>query len=158
VLADGVTEVFVTNELSGPTGAQTFVNGEAAKAVDSAYPALAYRELPGTPSGEATPRFLYLIDWGGFEHISCRGPFGYCVVTGYPSPENGATDPLEDEIYLIRLDGSGLVRLAHHHSSGMDYWTQPRATHSSDGRYIIFDSDWDLDNATMAYVLDLAAK
>ena len=157
VLADGKTEVFVTNELTGPTVGDTFVNGEAAKPIDVMYPALSYRVLPGPAEGQAKVHHLYLIDWGGFEHISCRGPYGVCVVTGYPSPENGATDPLEDEIYMIRLDGSGVVRLAHHHSTGGDYWTQPRATMSVDGRYVLFDSDWGFnDFSSLAYLIDLA--
>ncbi len=156
VLADGITEVFVTNELTGPEMGQNWVNGEAATAFDSAYPALSYRELPGQPNGESAIHHLYLIDWGGFEHISCRGPYGYCVVTGYPSPENGDRDPLEDEIYLILLDGSGVFRLAHHHSSGADYWSQPKASLSADGRYVIFDSDWGLQDETLSYIIDLS--
>jgi hypothetical protein len=156
VLADGITEVFVTNELYGPTAEQGWVGGASVQPIDTENPALAYRVLPGPATGEASPHFLYLIDWGGFEHISCRGPIGTCVVTGYPSPENGSLDPLEDEIYLIRLDGTGVVRLAHHHSSGSDYWTQPRASISLDGRYVIFDTDWELQDQSLAFVIDLA--
>jgi hypothetical protein len=155
VLADGITEVFVSAELSGPIAPQTWVNGTPTVAIDSANPALAYRILPGAPNSESPPQFLYLIDWGGFEHISCRGPYGTCVLTGYPSPDNGSLDPLEDEIYLIYLSGEKLIRLAHHHSSGSDYWSQPRASISLNGRYIIFDSDWSLNNETIAYLIDL---
>lgn len=156
VLADGVTEVFVTNELSGPDETSAWVGGADVQPIDSENPALAYRVLPGPAVGESPPQYLYLIDWGGFEHISCRGPIGTCLVTGYPSPENGARDPLEDEIYMINLDGSGVVRLAHHHSTGLDYWSQPRATISLDGRYVVFDTDWDLQNETLAFLIDLA--
>ena len=154
VLADGVTEVFVTNELSGPDETSAWVGGADVQPIDSENPALAYRVLPGPAVGESPPQYLYLIDWGGFEHISCRGPIGTCLVTGYPSPENGARDPLEDEIYMINLDGSAVVRLAHHHSTGLDYWSQPRATISLDGRYVVFDTDWDLQNETLAFLID----
>lgn len=156
LLADGETEVFVTADLTGPAPGGSYVGGADAEDGDQGSPALTYRVLPGPAEGEAEPNYLYLIDWGGFEHISCRGPFGYCLLGGYPSPENGARDPLEDEVYVIRLDGSGVIRLAHHHSSGADYWSQPRASWSADGRYVIFDSDWGLDEQTIAYVIDLA--
>ena len=157
VLADGLTEVFVSAELSGPSAGQAWVNGTAAENSDLDNPALAYRLLPGPATGESEPNYLYGIDWGGFEHISCRGPIGTCVLTGYPSPGNGALDPLEDEIYMIHLDGSGVLRLAHHHSSGAEYWSQPRASVSLDGRFIIFDSDWGFpDGQTIAYLIDLA--
>ena len=155
VLADGTTEVFVTNELSGPAVGESFVGGEPAGAEDRSNPALAYRELPGPATGESAVHYLYSIDYGGFEHISCRGPQGFCLVTGYPSPENGARDPLEDEIYLIQLDGGGVTRLAHHHSSGADYYSQPRATFSADGRYVVFDSDWDDPQTTYAFLIRL---
>jgi hypothetical protein len=59
----------------------------------------------------------------------------------------------------VRLDGSGLVRLGHHRSSENDYWTQPRASLSGDGRYVIFDSDWDQPaGQRAAFVIDLAAR
>ena len=157
VLADGETEVFVTLEDPGPGPGARFVGGEPARDVDAENPALSYREIPGPASGESEPRYLYGSDYGAFEHISCRGPRGWCLVTGYPFPDNGATDPLEDELYLIRLDGSGVVRLAHHHSSGADYFSQPRASFSADGRYVVFDSDWGFPGGeTVAYIIDLA--
>ena len=52
VLADGTTEVFVTNELTGPGVGQSYVNGTAAEPVDTDYPALAYRVLPGPAQGD----------------------------------------------------------------------------------------------------------
>ncbi len=157
VLADGTTEVFVTLEDPGPAPGGAFVAGEAAQDVDSENPALSYRELPGPATGESEPRYLYATDYGAFEHISCRGPAGWCLATGYPFPDNGATDPLEDELYLLRLDGTGVVRLAHHHSTGREYFSQPRASFSADGRYVIFDSDWGFPSGdTIAYIIDLA--
>ncbi len=79
VLADGETEVFVTTELSGPTGGESYVTGTPADGdFDSNYPGISYRALPGLATGEQTPTYLYLTDWI-IEHISCPGPFGWCL-------------------------------------------------------------------------------
>jgi len=156
VLADGETEVFVSAELFGPGAGQAFAGGVAGgRDVDEWYPALSYRPLPGVADGQAEPVYLILTDWN-FEHMSCRGPYGYCLVTAWNNPDNGLYDPLEDELYIVALDGSGVIRLGHHRSSGDDYWSQPRASMSADGRYVIFDSDWGQSGAnTAVFVMDL---
>ena len=158
VLSDGVTEVLVSGELAGPSSTQTYVNGQEGSDLDEYYFALSYRELPGQLGGESPPNYLYTTDWI-FEHVSCRGPFGYCLVTAYDNAQNGFYDPLEGELFILKLDGTGLIRLAHHHASGSGYWEQPRASMSNDGRYVIFDSDWDLSGVnTAAYMIDLLAQ
>ncbi len=156
VLADGVTEVFVSSEFAGPTAGQSFAGGEpGGRDIDAWYPALSYRTLPGVPDDQSDPVHLILTDWN-FEHMSCRGPFGYCLVTAWNNPDNGLYDPLEDELYIVALDGSGVIRLGQHRSSGDDYWSQPRASMSTDGRYVIFDSDWDQPGTnTAVFVMDL---
>lgn len=163
VLADGVTEVFVSLDLFAPGPDESYVGGEpggTAAELDS--PAFAYRVLPGDPLDEAEPNFLILTDWI-LEHLSCRGPFGWCLVTAADNSANGAWDPLEEELFLLKLDGSGVVRLGHHRSDPFlqptdddFYWAQPRASFSSDGRYVIFDTNWGVDPATSAFVIDLA--
>jgi hypothetical protein len=154
VLADGKTEVFVSAEFSGPPAGTNYVNGTPSDGNwDSNYPAMSYRVLPGPANGEAQSQYLYLTDWV-FEHISCRGPAGYCLVTAHNNPANGTNDPLENELFLLKLDGSGIVRLAHHRSSGSSYWQQPRASFSGDGRFVVFDSDWASDTAV--YLIDLS--
>jgi hypothetical protein len=48
-----------------------------------------------------------------------------------------------DEIFQLKLDGSGEVRrLAHHHSKYAGYWDSPRANISRDGRFVLFTSNW----------------
>jgi len=48
----------------------------------------------------------------------------------------------EDEIILVRIDGSAIYRLAHARSrSAEGYWAQPHAAISRDGKYIVFDSN-----------------
>ena len=56
-----------------------------------------------------------------------------------------------DEIYAVKLDGSGEVRrIAHHHSCrGNDYWAEPHATVNRDFTKIAFGTNWagiDYDN------------
>ncbi len=117
--------------------------------------------LPGDPVGTAEPNYLVLTDWI-FEHISCRGPYGWCLVTAANGPANGVWDPLEEELFLLKLDGSGVVRLGHHRSDPTIqptdddyYWAQPRASFSASGRYVIFDTNWGVAPDTHAYVIDL---
>lgn len=163
VLADGVTEVFVSLELFAPGPDDSYVGGEPGGTeaeLDS--PAFAYRVLPGDPDGEAEPNYLILTDWI-LEHLSCRGPFGWCLVSAAGNPVNGGWDPLEEELFLLKLDGSGVVRLGHHRSDPFlqptdddFYWAQPRASFSSDGRYVIFDTNWGVAPATSAFVIDLS--
>ena len=142
--SDGLTEFFMTFELYHPSG----------------NPAIGMRDLPG----EATvsePTYLQVLDWGIGDHISCRGPSGVCLVTAGRDLSNG-WNPFEDELFLQYTDGR-ILRLAHHRSSSCGYWVQPRASISSDGRYVVFASDWgrQLDCGDLGrgdpYIIDLLA-
>jgi hypothetical protein len=126
LLPDGVTEYFMTFELSGPPP-----NGGR--------PAIAIRRLPGNATA-SSPEFLQVLDWGNGDHISGRGPNGVSVVTAGGLASNG-WNPFEEEIFIQRTDGT-VQRLAHHRSTRCGYWVQPRASMSRDGRYVIFASDW----------------
>lgn len=125
--SDGVTQLFMTTELSSPE--------------DPGRPALAVRELPGT-STVSPPRFLLTVDWGHSEHISCQGPDGVCLITS-SGWDDSVWTPFENEIFLLNTRGE-VRRLAHNRSSSCGYWVQPRATLSRDGSYAIFASDWSL--------------
>lgn len=122
VMADGVTEFFMTYELYHPSGLL----------------ALGYRTLPGNTTVQE-PIYLRTLDWVG-DHISCQGPYGVCLITTIADTSNG-WQALEGELFLQYLDGS-VERLAHHRSSGCGYWVQPRGSLSRDGRYAIFATDW----------------
>ena len=122
IMADGVTEFFMTYELYHPSGLLS----------------LGYRVLPGNATVQ-DPVYLRTLEWMG-DHISCQGPAGVCLITTIVDPSNG-WQPLEGEIFLQYLDGS-VARLAHHRSSGCGYWVQPRGSLSRDGRYAIFATDW----------------
>jgi hypothetical protein len=123
VMADGVTEFFMTYELYHPSGNL----------------ALGYRILPGTATVQ-DPVYLRTMDWMG-DHISCKGADGVCLITTTGDNSDGWS-PLEGELFLQYLDGS-VERLAHHRSSGCGYWVQPRASISRNGRFVIFATDWD---------------
>jgi hypothetical protein len=63
-----------------------------------------------------------------------------------------------EEVILVKIDGSAIIRLAHHRSrSGEYYWAQSRAAISRDGRYVIFDSNMDentgLNNYSDVYMI-----
>ena len=128
VKADGVTEFFMTFELYHPSGNLS----------------IGMRELPGT-STASPPSYLQVMDWFG-EHISCRGPYGVCLVSTAADPTDGWS-ALEGEVFLQFTDGS-ILRLAHHRSSSCGYWVQPRASISRDGRYVVFASDWRYETGT----------
>jgi hypothetical protein len=100
------------------------------------------------------------MDWMG-SHISCRGTPGTCVVTTIDN-DDGMWSALENEVFLLQTDGQ-VRRLAHHRSTSCGYWVQPRASISTDNRYVIFASDWgqgcggsELGQGD-AYLIDLGA-
>ena len=60
-----------------------------------------------------------------------------------PSDWQTRWKPRNNELLLVKLDGSERRRLAHHRSRvNGDYWWQPRASLSRDGRYALFDSNF----------------
>jgi len=123
--ADGVTEFFMTTELSSPK--------------DNNRPAISMRLLPGT-STASPPIYLQVVDWSDEDHISCQGPNGLCLVSWGNS--GGVYDwPFENELFLQYTNGL-VLRMVHHRSSKCGYWVQPRASISRDGRYMVFASDW----------------
>ncbi len=60
-----------------------------------------------------------------------------------PSDWQSRWKPRNNELLLVKLDGSERRRLAHHRSRvNGEYWWQPRASISRDGRYALFDSNF----------------
>lgn len=77
--------------------------------------------------------------------------------------------PFEDEVFALKLDGSGDVqRIAHHHSrryspltydpDHSNYWAEPHATVDRQGTRIIYGSNWrqnmDQMNSVDVYLVD----
>jgi hypothetical protein len=91
-------------------------------------------------------------------------------VVGDPSPTGGNSAPqsgwlpMENELFLLRLDGSGQVkRLAHHRGRSSDFTTipssepygaRPKASLSMDGSKAVFGSNYNLVNPTPTGGLD----
>lgn len=79
-------------------------------------------------------------------HISCRNierP-GWAYISEYFDPRAPRLANF-DEVFAIRLDGSGTVeRFAHeHHSHRPAYEREPHAVPSRDGSRVLWASDWD---------------
>ncbi|MBI4750295.1 MAG: hypothetical protein HY774_17585 [Acidobacteria bacterium] len=116
------------------------------------------------------------MEWSFYNHISCRNEarFDWCLVSTYDGEgrlEDSASSwlPFEDELLLVKLDGSGEVRrLAHHHSRRFSpqtpdsdtsvYFAEPHATISRRGDRVLFGSNWrqDISQASSvdAFVVD----
>lgn len=85
-------------------------------------------------------------NWSIAEHVSLRADDeGRAVVSTYAGDHTWGA--FEDEIVLVKTDGSGFLRLAHTRScecadtKAKRYWTQPRATIDRSGRFIVWTSD-----------------
>ena len=111
------------------------------------------------------------------QHISLRNTkdTGWCLIstfdyTGRLKDDSLSWLPFEDEVFKLKLDGSGEVkRLAHHHSRRFSpttpdsdnsvYWAEPHATTSRKGDRIIFASNWrqniSKQNGIDVYLIDL---
>ena len=103
------------------------------------------RFLPGSPTAVASPQILLPLDAGTRGHVSCVGPSGQCLVStghdGAKAGDNGDWAPFANEVFIAGVDRT-VRRLAHHRSSYCGYWAEARATWSSDGRFVVFSSDW----------------
>jgi len=109
--------------------------------------------------------------WGLSRLISarCYNKPGWAIISTYANPAlNADTSPVpfRDEIFALRLDGSGEVRRIMQHRSQRfskgdysynNYWDQPNAAISRSGRYILFTSNWrELGQPQDVYLIDLA--
>jgi hypothetical protein len=55
--------------------------------------------------------------------------------------------PYDEELVLVKIDGSQVQRLGYSWSrSAENYWAVPRASISRDGKYLIFDSNFNISN------------
>jgi hypothetical protein len=119
---------------------------------------------------------LLELSWQFDLHISCRNEARpeWCFISTFDD-ESRLTDdslswlPFEDEIFALKLDGSGEVqRIAHHHSRRFSsttpdrdhsvYWAEPHATISRKGERILFGSNWrekvEEDSSVDTYIVD----
>jgi hypothetical protein len=93
---------------------------------------------------------LATLDWSLAVHISGPDNSGFVYVDAYapdnPDPPSGWFE-YTNELLQIKLDGSQVLRLAHHRSRpfGINtYNWQPRVSTSRDGSRVVYTSDYDL--------------
>ena len=61
-----------------------------------------------------------------------------------------------EELLLVKIDGTAVYRLAHHRSRSAEYyWAQPHAVISRDGRYVVWDSNFDISSIGDANYADV---
>jgi hypothetical protein len=111
-------------------------------------------------------------------HVTCRNlePRGWCLISSFDFVDKLTDDilnwvPFENEIYWLKLDGSGDVkRIAHHHSRRFspgtpdpdqsNYWAEPHATVNKKGTKVIWGSNWEMnmdkDWAVDTYLADVS--
>src|SRR6185503_14086676 len=96
----------------------------------------------------ATPHTLYTVfdfpDWTIGAHVSMLADDeNWILMSTFLANTLGSTGIFRDELFQIATDGSKRVRrLAHLHSVYRDYWDQPRANISRDGKFAVFTSNW----------------
>src|SRR5579864_3785624 len=96
-----------------------------------------------------TQTCLAQLDWSLAVHISAPDGNGSVFVdTEAPSnPESGGSGwvAYTNEILQVKLDGSGVIRWAHHRSRPLNsYNWQPKLSVSRDGTRLLYTSDFDL--------------
>jgi hypothetical protein len=86
------------------------------------------------------------LNWSLSDHVSLREENEeWAAVSTYDGDGSGAA--FEDEIFIVRTDGTRFVRLAHSRSKELHpdpaerYYAQPRGVVDRAGRYIVFTSD-----------------
>lgn len=117
------------------------------------------RQLGNLPSAAC------LLDHQPYWHVSYRGsssqpwvtlsffddrksgPELFATHSKYEKPNATNWKAYEGEIVLAKIDGSAVYRLAHARSrSAENYWAQPRAAVSRDGKYVVFTSNMAFSN------------
>jgi len=117
-------------------GSEIFISSVLASPEDNNLPAIVSY---GLPLRNNDPQLILTVPWETLWHVSCQGPKGRCVVSAGATGMN-----FNNEIFELYLDGS-VRRLTHHRSGMCGYWVQPRASVSKDGKFIVFDSDFQED-------------
>ena len=97
----------------------------------------------------ATQTCLAQLDWSLAVHISAPDGNGSVFVDteapANPEPNGGGWVAYTDEILQVKLDGSGVTRLAHHRSRPVSsYLWQPKLSTSRDGTRLLYASNFDL--------------
>jgi hypothetical protein len=109
--------------------------------------------LDGQPSWHVSYRGSAAQPWAALSFFDERkdGPELFNNSAGFHSPSSSNWHPYEGEIILARIDGGAIYRLAQTRSrSAENYWAQPHAAISRDGKYVVFDSNMAYPNGCPA--------
>jgi hypothetical protein len=100
---------------------------------------------------DGTQTCLATLDFSLAVHISAPDNAGFVYVETYapsnPSPSTSGWVEYTNELLQIKLDGSQVLRLAHHRSRPHEantYNWQPKISTSRDGSRVVYTSDYDL--------------
>jgi hypothetical protein len=88
------------------------------------------------------------LTWSSLHFGCARSHSAYCVISiDTPSPDlptavRNGNEPFHSEVMVMRGNGAEIRRLAMHRSVLFQYWDQPRACISSDGRLVLWDTNF----------------
>src|SRR5438270_677847 len=105
--------------------------------------------LDNQPSWHISYRGSASQPWAAISFFDDRkpGPELFNDNKQFEAPSSKNWQLYEDEIMLVRIDGTAVYRLAHARSrSAESYWAQPHAVISRDGRYVVFTSNMSYPN------------
>jgi hypothetical protein len=92
------------------------------------------------------------------DHFSATGPDAWAAGSRYHLTAGGVATAFDNEIVLVRTDGSGNVRrLAHHRAVFSSYYDAPFASVSQDGNFAIWSSNWGGGGRYDVYIAEVAA-
>ena len=99
---------------------------------------------------------LISLDWGMAVHVSAPDTGGWffmeTYVPGDPAPDSEKWKAYANEVLRVKLDGTKVLRLAHHRSRPFtSYNYTPRVSASWDGSRIIFNSNFGLYGPSTQY-------
>ena len=98
---------------------------------------------------DASQTCLAQLDWSLAVHITAADGNGSAYVETYapgnPEPGTSAWKAYTNELLQVKLDGSGVIRLAQHRSRPWNsYNYEPKMTSSHDGSRLLYASNFDL--------------
>jgi len=117
---------------------------------------LTYRNL-------ATSHTMFSVldfpDWGIGAHLSMLADDeSWIVMSTFLANDLPSTGVFRNELVQIATDGSKRVRrIAHLHSVYREYWDQPRANVSRDGKFAVFTSNWGSTDRKDVFIVRIPA-
>lgn len=115
------------------------------------------RPLNDFPSWEPIMQIPPSGHWTGGVHVSATNEdTNLILISRYYATSTAHTFAYDGEIYLTRtdiVDMQNTKRLCHHRTIGNTYWDTPRAAISIDGRFVMYNSNWDDSAQTDVFIV-----